>query len=248
MNTTVMLLSLATHNTDRSGLFNMSYTTAYLLCIAAFVLSLIASAGVKLTFSKYSKKLSSAGITAEKAARAILDANGLTYIGIQPIGGNLTDHFDPRTNVVSLSSTVYASTSIAAIGVAAHECGHAIQHAKGYLPIKIRSAIVPIANIGSQAYIYLFILGLILNFGILVNIGIALFAFVVLFQLVTLPVELNASARAMKTLKSMGILTASELPAAGKTLRAAAMTYVAALAVSITQLLRLLARANSRRR
>ena len=248
MGSAAVLLARAAHTASRSGLFTMSYTTAYFLCIAALIFSVICSIGVKTTFNKYSKRASMGEITGAEAARRILDANGLTHIRIEHISGNLTDHYDPRSDVIALSDGVYGSTSLAAIGVAAHECGHAVQHAQGYIPIKIRTAIVPLVNFGSTTYIYIFLLGILFNFGLLVNIGIALFAFVVLFQLVTLPVEFNASFRAMKTLKSMNILGASELPAAGKTLRAAAMTYVASLAVSFTQLLRLMASARSRRR
>lgn len=243
-----ILLSQAAHTASRAGLFNMSYSTAYLLCIAAFIFSVICSIRVKTTFNKYSRTSSAMGITAAEAARRILDANGLSYIRIERISGNLTDHFDPRSNVIALSDSVCNSTSMAAIGVAAHECGHAVQHAKGYLPIKIRTAIVPIVNFGSMTYIYVFLAGILFNFGFLVNLGIFLFAFVVVFQLVTLPVEIDASTRAMRTLDSMGILTATELPAARKTLTAAAMTYVAGLAVSITQLLRLIASSRGRRR
>lgn len=243
-----MLLSQAAQTASRAGFFTLSYSTAYLLCIAAFIFSVICSIRVKTTFNKYSRTSSVMGITAAEAARRILDANGLSYIRIERISGNLTDHFDPRSNVIALSDSVCNSTSMAAIGVAAHECGHAVQHAKGYLPIKIRTAIVPIVNFGSMTYIYVFLAGILFNFGFLVNLGIILFAFVVVFQLVTLPVEIDASTRAMRTLDSMGILTAAELPAARKTLTAAAMTYVAGLAVSITQLLRLIASSNRRRR
>ncbi len=172
--------------------------------------------------------------------------NGLYDVSVVHISGHLTDNYNPKTKVLSLSDSVYASSSLAAIGVAAHECGHAIQHAQEYTPIKIRSLLVPVANLGSTIYIYVFIAGLIFSLDFLVNAGIILFAFVVLFQLVTLPVEFNASNRAMKTLKNELILEQGELPYARKTLNAAAMTYVASLAVSVTQLLRLIASANRR--
>lgn len=224
-----------------------NYMLTYFLCIAAFIFALICSAKVKSTYAKYSKVSSKRQLQAWQVARQILDNNGLYDVAVVRISGHLTDNYNPKTNVVSLSDSVYDSSSLAAIGVAAHECGHAIQHAKGYVPIKIRSAIVPIANLGSMAYIYIFILGLVMNNDLFVNLGIILFAFVVLFQLVTLPVEFNASRRAMKTLESELILERDELYGARKTLSAAAMTYVASLTVSITQLLRLIARANRRR-
>ncbi|MGN1118900.1 MAG: zinc metallopeptidase [Oscillospiraceae bacterium] len=248
MNSMVMLLSSAAHGSRFAGNFTLSYSTAYLLCIAAFIFSVICSVRVNSTFKKYSRTSSAMGITAAEAARRILDANGLSHIRIERIAGNLTDHFDPRSNVIALSDSVYGSTSMAAIGVAAHECGHAVQHSQGYIPIKIRTAIVPLVNFGSMTYIYVFLAGILFNFGFLIDLGIILFAFVVVFQLVTLPVEFNASSRALRSLKSMGILGAQEIPAARKTLSAAAMTYVAGLAVSLTQLLRLIASTRSRRR
>lgn len=225
----------------------LNYTTAYLLCIAAVIFAVICSARVKSTFAKYDNIKSRTSMQGWQAARQILDNNGLYDVSIVHISGHLTDNYNPRTKILSLSDSVYGSSSLAAIGVAAHECGHAIQHKKGYFPIMVRSAIVPIANIGSRAYIFVFILGLIFNNDLLVNIGIALFAFVVLFQLVTLPVEFNASRRAMDTMRSELILSEDELPAARKTLTAAALTYVASFAVSLTTLLRLLARSNRRR-
>lgn len=241
------LISAAGVRPQRAELFSLSYTTAYLLCVAAFVFALICSARVKTTFAKYSRVRSQRGITAQQAARAILDKNGLYNVQIVRISGNLTDNYNPKTNIVSLSDSVYDSTSLAAIGVAAHECGHAVQHAQGYTPIKIRTAIYPAVNFGSSFYLISFMLGLILNVSFLVNLGIVLFGLVVVFQLVTLPVEFNASSRALSVLKSDGILAAEELPAARKTLGAAAMTYVASLLVSITQLLRLMASSKRRR-
>ena len=220
----------------------MNYWVAYFLCIAAFIFAMICSARVKSTFAKYDKQLSRKRLQAWQAARQILYNNGLYDVTVTHISGHLTDNYNPRTKVLSLSDSVYTSSSLAAIGVAAHECGHAIQHANGYLPIKIRTAIVPLANLGSRSYIFVFLLGMILNNDLLVNIGIALFSFVVVFQLVTLPVEFNASRRAMNTLEGQLILDSDELPAARKTLRAAAMTYVASLLVSFTQLLKLMSR------
>ena len=238
---------MSERSSDMGRFLGEHYMMVYLLGIAAFIFALICSARVKTTYAKYSKVTSRRYMQAYQVARQILDNNGLYDVSIVHISGHLTDNFNPRTKVVSLSDSVYNSTSLAAIGVAAHECGHAIQHAKGYTPIKIRSAFVPLANLGSMAYIYVFMAGLLFNNDLMVNIGIVLFAFVVVFQLVTLPVEFNASSRAMKTLESQLILERDELPAARKTLTAAAMTYVASLVVSITQLLRLIARANRRR-
>ena len=246
-----LLLMAARGGTERGGdlgrFLGDHYMMTYILCLAAFVFALICSARVKTTYAKYSKVNSKKYLQAYQVARQILDNNGLYDVSIVHISGHLTDNFNPKTKVVSLSDSVYNSSSLAAIGVAAHECGHAIQHAKGYTPIKIRSAFVPLANLGNFAYIYVFLLGLLFNNDLLVNIGIVLFAFVVIFQLVTLPVEFNASSRAMKTLESQLILERDELPAAKKTLSAAAMTYVASLLVSLTQLLRLISRANRRR-
>lgn len=224
-----------------------NYMLTYCLCIAAFVFALICSARVKTTFAKYSKLNSKTHLQAWQVARQILDNNGLYDVAVVHISGHLTDHYNPKDKVLSLSDSVYSDSSLAAIGVAAHECGHAIQHAQGYVPIQIRSWLVPVANLGSRLYFYIFLAGLIFTLDFLVNAGIILFAFVVLFQLVTLPVEFNASSRAMKTLQSELILERDELPYARKTLNAAAMTYVASLTVSFTQLLRLIALANRRR-
>ncbi len=220
----------------------------WILCIAAMIFAMICSARVNSTFAKHSETYSRKGVQAWQVARQILDSNGLQDVAVTRVSGHLTDHYDPRTNTVSLSDSVYDSTSLAAIGVAAHECGHAVQHATGYMPIKLRTAIVPLANIGSRAYFTIFLLGLLFSFPLLVNIGIWLFFFVVLFQLVTLPVEFNASSRALRTLSDQCILDSDEIPAARKTLNAAAMTYVASLMVSLTQLLRLMARSRSSRR
>lgn len=206
------------------------------------IIPAIASANVKLTYSKYSSVNNIRGWTAEQVARKILDSNGLHYVKIERISGNLTDHFDPTVNVVRLSDSVYGKTSVAAIGVAAHECGHAVQHAEQYGPIVLRSQLVPVTNFCSRASYILILLGLIMSFNeVLINIGIILFLGVVLFQLVTLPVEFNASDRALKTLENEAILEGDENSKAKKVLTAAALTYVAALLTTIIQLLRLIA-------
>ncbi len=221
----------------------------YILVLIAAILSLVASAKVNSTFNKYSKKLTGRGITAEQAARKILDSNGLHNVRIESIAGNLTDHYDPRSNVIRLSESVKNSTSVAAVGVAAHEAGHAVQHATGYMPIKLRNTLVPVANIGSMVGPYLIILGILLSsFSILIDVGIVLFSAAVLFQIVTLPVEFNASNRAIKILENDMYLEADEVPAVKKVLGAAAMTYVAAAAVSVANLLRFILLASGRRR
>lgn len=247
-----MLLSAAgtegIRSTGSSVFFGDGYMLTWILCIAAMIFAMVCSARVNSTFARYNGEHSRKGMQAWQAARQILDNNGLHDVAVVRVSGHLTDQYDPSTNTVSLSDSVYDSTSLSAIGVAAHECGHAVQHATGYIPIKLRTAIVPLANLGSRAYFTIFLLGLLFSFPLLVNIGIWLFFFVVLFQLVTLPVEFNASSRAMRTLESQLILDSDELPAARKTLTAAAMTYVASLVVSVTQLLRLMTRARSSRR
>ena len=213
----------------------------YLLLIAAFIFSIFASINVKGTFRKYNKMPSSRGVSAADTARQILDSNGLYNVQVTRVSGELTDHYDPRTNTVALSAPVYDSVSVGAIGVAAHEVGHAIQYAENYTPIRIRMAILPVAQFGSSAWILFFILGIVFNISLLRGVGIGLFAAIVLFQLITLPVELNASSRALATIKDQGILFAEEYKGAKKTLTAAAMTYVASLAVALLQLLRLIA-------
>ena len=210
------------------------------LVIPAILLSLYAQAKVSSTFNKYSKHGSQNGMTGYDAARKILDTNGLSNIRIERIAGNLTDHYDPKNNVIRLSDSVYDKPSIAAVGVAAHEAGHAVQHSTGYAPIKWRNAVLPAANIGSQAAIPLAFLGLILGFKPLVSFGIILFAAVVLFQLVTLPVEFNASNRATEILGDWGMLTNSEIKGVKKVLGAAALTYVAATLTALMNLLRLI--------
>lgn len=224
------------------------YDSTYILVILAAIISLIASAKVKSTYTKYSKVLSARGITAEQAAQQILYGAGLSQVPVNQVAGNLTDHYDPRSQTLALSQTVFGSSSVAAIGVAAHECGHAIQDAENYAPIRIRNAIVPVVNFGSTLSWPLLLLGLVLSFDPLVLAGIWLFSLVVVFQLVTLPVEFNASRRAMRILEERGILGDTELKGARKVLSAAAMTYVAAAVGSLLQLARLLMIRNSRRR
>lgn len=223
------------------------WDSTYILVIIAMLLSLFASFGVKTTFAKYQKMKTARGITGAEAARRVLDMNGLQHIGIERVSGELTDHFDPRSNVIRLSDSTYNDTSVAAVGVAAHEAGHAVQHATGYTPIKVRNAIVPVVNIGSQLAMPLFIIGLLLNFLNLAYAGVILFSFALVFQLVTLPVELNASSRAIKILDSSMLLYEDEIKPAKKVLKAAAMTYVAAVAATALQLLRLLLILNRRR-
>jgi Zn-dependent membrane protease YugP len=228
------------------------FWTSILPVLIGMALCLLASAYVKSTFRRYSSVYNTRGITAAQAARQILDSNGLYHVAIEHVSGELSDHYDPRSNVVRLSDSVYSSASVAALGVAAHECGHAVQHATGYVPIKVRQAVLPLTQIGSQLWYLVFLVGLALSstaFGMgMVWVGILLFSLVVLFQIVTLPVEFNASRRALQTLERDHILEGDEVSKAGKVLRAAALTYVAAVANALMQLLRLLAVANNRRR
>jgi len=225
----------------------MYIDTAYiLLVIPALLLSLWASFRVNSTFEKYNRIGNERGLTAAMAARRILDENGLRDVAVERVRGRLSDHYDPRSGVVRLSDAVYDSTSVGALGVAAHECGHAVQYAVGYFPIRIRAAIIPMTNIGSNLAFPLALFGLLLGAGWLVDLGILLFCCVVLFQLVTLPVEYNASSRALAVL-SEGMLSGEELAGAKKVLSAAAMTYVAALVVAVANLLRLLSLRDRRR-
>lgn len=224
------------------------YDTTYILVIIAMALSLFASFGVKHTFAKYSEQRTARGITGADAARRVLDMNGLSDIRIEHISGELTDHFDPSANVIRLSDATYNNTSVAAVGVAAHEAGHAVQHSVGYIPIKIRNAIVPVVNIGAKLSLPIFFIGLLLGFLGLAYIGVFLFSFTFVFQLVTLPVELDASARAIKILGDSALLYEDEIGPARKVLRAAAMTYVAAVASTALQLLRFILILNGRRR
>ena len=226
--------------------FDWTYIVFILPCI---IITLICQINVKSTFSKYSNIRNSRNMTGAQAAEYVLRQNGVTGVRIEHVAGNLTDHYDPRSRTLRLSDTVYGSTSVAAIGVAAHETGHAIQHQQKYAPLGIRSTLVPLANIGSRLSWPLIIAGLIFSaFDFLIPIGILLFCFAVLFQLVTLPVEFNASSRAVKLLESNGILNSSEIPATKKVLTAAALTYVASAATAILQLLRLIILFGGRRR
>lgn len=222
-----------------------------ILVLPAILIALFAQIRVKSAYGKYSKIRNSRGITGAQTARMILDSHGLNYVPVAMISGELTDNFNPKTNVVNLSEGVYNGTSIASIGIAAHEVGHAIQHSENYVPNKIRSALVPVTNFGSRVSIWLILIGLILQFGVLAYIGVILYATATLFQLVTLPVEFNASARAMKQIKVLGIADNADSKGVRRVLSAAAMTYVAALLVSLANLIRLLlivSGRNSRRR
>jgi Zn-dependent membrane protease YugP len=223
------------------GYYGYYFDPTYILIIIAAIISLIAQWRVNSAFSKYSRVSSMSGMTGAQAARMILQSNGINDVSVQRISGKLTDHYNPSTKVLNLSESVYGSTSVAAIGVAAHECGHAIQHARGYFPLSLRTALVPVANIGSQLSWVFIIVGAILSFNqTLITIGIIMFSAAVLFQLVTLPVEFNASARALEQLESNGILYRDEVSQTRKVLSAAALTYVAAAATAILQLLRLI--------
>ena len=220
----------------------------YGFVLIGFLIALLAQWNVQSTYSKYKKVQNARGLTGAMAARQILDQNGLYHVRIEPISGELTDHFDPRTNVVRLSDSVYNSSSVAAVGVAAHEVGHAIQYAQDYAPMRLRAAIIPATQIGSTLSYPLVLLGLFFGATPLMDLGILLFSLVVLFQLVTLPVEFNASNRALEALDASGYLQEEQLDGAGKVLRAAAMTYVAALAQALAQLFRLLMIANRTRK
>ncbi len=222
--------------------------TYIIFVLPALILAMWAQANVNSTFNKYKSVSNSRGYTAYDVARRILNMNGLNNVKIERVSGHLSDHFDPKANTVRLSDSTYQSSSVAAIGVAAHEVGHAIQHATAYMPIKIRNAIVPVVQISSYAAFPLAIIGIIFGSNRLVLAGVILFSLVVLFQLITLPVEFNASRRAIKTLESNYILEGNELSGAKKVLFAAALTYVASAAVAIGNLLRLLVLAGGRRR
>jgi len=230
--------------------FDWTYIVLVLPCV---LLSLWASANVNSTFNKYSKQLSIRRITGAEAARRVLAANSVYGVRIDRVSGNLTDHYDPRTNVIRLSDSVYSSTSTAAIGVACHEAGHAVQYAENYAPIKLRAAIIPLTNFGSKIAMPLILAGILMTFlgsfsDTLVYLGIAAFGMSLVFQLVTLPVEFNASRRAMQAIESSNLLTEEEQRGARKTLTAAALTYVAATAVALAQLLRLIMLFGGRRR
>jgi len=223
------------------------YSSYIIYVLPALLISLAAQIAVKSSFSKYSKVY--CAMTGAQAARRVLEINGVSGVRIERVSGQLTDHYDPRTNVIRLSESVYDAASISAVGVAAHEAGHAVQYAKGYVPIKLRSAILPVSQIGSQLSMPLLLLGIVFSFELLINLGIIFFCAALLFQLVTLPVEFNASRRAMSAIESGYLLTDERsVKGARSVLRAAAMTYVAAVIVSVMQLLRLLSLAGRRRR
>lgn len=222
--------------------FDWTYVVLVLPCV---LLSLWASGNVNSTFKRYSRQYSYRGLTGAQAAERVLRANGVSNVRIEPVRGNLTDHYDPRSNVIRLSENVYSSTSTVAIGVACHEAGHAVQYAQNYVPVRVRSAVIPITNFGSKLAMPLILLGIILpglgNLSYsLVYLGIACFGLSLVFQLVTLPVEFNASHRAMEAIEGCGLLTQEEQRGARKTLQAAALTYVAATATALAQLLRLI--------
>ncbi|MBQ4364790.1 MAG: zinc metallopeptidase [Clostridia bacterium] len=215
----------------------------FILVVPALIISLIAQAKVKSTYAKMSRVLCSRGLTGAQAAENVLRYYGITDVRIEQVAGSLTDHYDPRSNVIRLSEGVYHANSVAAVGIACHEAGHAAQHAENYKPIAVRNAVLPVANIGSASGLWIALLGLAMNVRIMILIGIILYAFVAIFQLVTLPVEFNASSRALKVIEETNMLQGEEFQGAKKVLSAAAMTYVAALLVSIMSLLRVLLRA-----
>ena len=223
----------------------------YILVVIGAVICMIASARVKGTFNKYSQLRSMSGMNGAQVAQRVLQAAGIYDVQVRHVSGSLTDHYDPRTKTVNLSDPVYNATSVAALGVAAHECGHAIQHAKNYAPLSIRSALVPIANFGSMLAWPVILIGLFFNTrssGLIIDIGIILFSAAVLFQLVTLPVEFDASRRALVMLRTQGILADDELKYTRRVLKSAALTYVASAAAAILQLLRIILITNGRRR
>ena len=223
----------------------------YILVVIGAVICMIASARVKGTFNKYSQLRSMSGMNGAQVAQRVLQAAGIYDVQVRHVSGSLTDHYDPRTKTVNLSDPVYNATSVAALGVAAHECGHAIQHAKSYAPLSIRSALVPIANFCSMLAWPVILIGLLFNTrssGLIIDIGILLFSAAVLFQLVTLPVEFDASRRALVMLRTQGILADDELRYTRRVLKSAALTYVASAAAAILQLLRIILITNGRRR
>ena len=223
----------------------------YILVVIGAVICMIASARVKGTFNKYSQLRSMSGMNGAQVAQRVLQAAGIYDVQVRHVSGSLTDHYDPRTKTVNLSDPVYNATSVAALGVAAHECGHAIQHAKSYAPLSIRSALVPVASFGSMLAWPVILIGLLFNTrssGLIIDIGILLFSAAVLFQLVTLPVEFDASRRALVMLRTQGILADDELKYTRRVLKSAALTYVASAAAAILQLLRIILITNGRRR
>ena len=227
------------------------FDPTYVLVLIGLIICLAASAKMRSTFSRYSRVRNHAGITGREAAEQVLHRAGIYDVRVEHVSGNLTDHYDPRTKVIRLSDATYGSTSVAAVGVAAHECGHAIQHATGYAPLSFRSALVPVANFGSAIAWPLILIGLLFNSQssiLFLNLGILAFSLAVLFQIVTLPVEFNASSRAIHMLSGNGMLYEDEVRATRKVLTAAALTYVAGAASAILQLLRIILLSNSRRR
>lgn len=230
--------------------YPMFFEPTYMLFIIGVIICLLASSRMKSTFNKYSRVRNHSGMTGREAAEQVLRGAGIYDVRVEHISGDLTDHYDPRTKVLRLSDATYNSTSVAAVGVAAHECGHAIQHATGYAPLKIRGALVPVANFGSTIAWPLILIGLLFSSQssmLFLNLGIIAFSLAVLFQIVTLPVEFNASSRAIRILGSSGMLYEDEVDATKKVLSAAALTYVAGAASAILQLLRIILLANSRR-
>lgn len=225
--------------------FNSLY---FMFMIPGLLIGIFAQAKMKSAFAKYERVPTLQGLTGAQAARKILDANGLQNVKIERVAGRLSDHFDPRTNIVRLSDSIYGNATVGAVGVAAHECGHAIQYAQGYVPMKVRGSIIPLTNLGSGLSIPLIFLGMFLDMTGLAYVGIALFSMIVLFQLVTLPVEFNASRRAIQTLDDFNMVTPEESTGVRKVLTAAALTYVAALVTSMLQLLYYLTLMNGRRR
>ncbi len=232
------------------GMFRLYFDPTYILIILGVAITIFAQVKLKSTFSKYSSVRNAKGITGREAAEQILRTEGLHDVSVNHVSGSLSDHYDPKTKTVNLSDATYNQTSIAAVGVAAHECGHALQHDKNYVPLKLRTAIVPLARIGSMAAVPLIIIGMLFTSTtseILIELGIIAFLASVIFQVVTLPVEFNASKRAVGILENSGILNQGEIPATKSVLNAAALTYVAAVAASLLQLLRLLIITRNRR-
>ena len=230
--------------------YPMYFDPTYMLVILGVIICMMASAKMNSTFNKYSRVRNHSGMTGREAAEEILRRAGIYDVRVEHISGNLTDHYDPRSKVLRLSDATYNSTSVAAMGVAAHECGHAVQHETGYVPLKIRGALVPIANFGSTIAWPLIIIGLFFNsrsYALFLNLGILAFSLAVLFQIVTLPVEFNASNRAIRVLGSSGMLYEDEVKATRKVLTAAALTYVAGAASAILQLLRIILLTGNRR-
>ena len=223
----------------------------YILILIGVILSLVASAKVKSTFAKYAKVRNSQGFTGAQAAQRVLERAGIYDVRIELVSGNLTDHYDPKSKVLRLSDSVYGQSTVAAVGVAAHECGHAIQHARGYEPLKLRNTLVPIANFGSQIAWPLILIGFIITSEastFLINLGIIAFSLAVVFHLITLPVEFNASNRAIRMIADTGMMYGEEIKGAKKVLNAAAMTYVASAATAVLQLLRIILLTGGRRR